>query len=250
MRVVYDASARWNGPSLNNCLYTGPKFNQKILEILLRFQSYPIAWIADIEKAFLMISIAPKDRDVLWFLWINDVNSSDPEVVTFRFTRVVFGVSSSPFLLNATIKHHVEKYSSTHPEIVKLLLQSIYVDDVVSGADHEDEAYTLYTASKEILSHASFNLRKFVTSSPTLQNRNDKQEIRSREDLDLQANPTRVEALEETYVQATLPREISNEPGEQKVLGVLWNIQLDQFVFEFSGIANAAVVLNPTKRNV
>ena len=163
VRVVYDASARCNGPSLNNCLYTGPKFNQKILEILLRFRSYPIAWIANIEKAFLMISIAPKDQDVLRFLWINDVNSSDPEVVTFRFTRVVFGVSSSPFLLNATIKHHVEKYSSTHPEIVKLLLQSIYVDDVVSGADHEEEAYTLYTASKEILSHASFNLRKFVT---------------------------------------------------------------------------------------
>ena len=124
------------------------------------------------------------------------------------------------------------------------------MDDVVSGADHEDEAYTLYTASKEILSHALFNLRKFVTNSPTLQNRNNKQEIRSREDLDLQANPTRVKALEETYVQATLPRKISNEPGEQKVLGVRWNVQLDQFVFEFSGIANAAVMLNPTKRNV
>ena len=65
VRVVYDASARTNGPSLNNCLYTGPKFNQKILEILLRFRSYPIAWIADIEKAFLMISVAPRDRDVL-----------------------------------------------------------------------------------------------------------------------------------------------------------------------------------------
>ena len=35
--VVYDASAQSNGPSLNNCLYTGPKFNQRILEILLRF---------------------------------------------------------------------------------------------------------------------------------------------------------------------------------------------------------------------
>jgi hypothetical protein len=44
---------------------TGPKFNQRILEILLRFRSYPVA---DIEKAFLMISMAPKDRDILRFL--------------------------------------------------------------------------------------------------------------------------------------------------------------------------------------
>ena len=68
VRVVYDASARSSGPSLNDCLYVGPKFNQKTLEVLLRFRSYPIAWIADIEKAFLMISMAPKDRDVLRFL--------------------------------------------------------------------------------------------------------------------------------------------------------------------------------------
>ena len=40
LRVVYDASARSGGPSLNNCLYTGPKFNQNVFDILLRFCSY------------------------------------------------------------------------------------------------------------------------------------------------------------------------------------------------------------------
>ena len=53
VRVVYYASARSSGPSLNDCLITGPKFNQKILDILLRFRSQRVALTADIEKAFL-----------------------------------------------------------------------------------------------------------------------------------------------------------------------------------------------------
>ena len=177
VRIVYDASARSSGPSLNDCLHTGPKFNQRILEILLRFRTYPIALVADIEKAFLMISVAPKDRDVLRFLWLRNAFQDEIEIVKLRFTRVIFGVSSSPFLLNATIQHHIEKFRSSHPELVKVLMESIYVDDVVFGADTEEDASTLYASSKEILSHGSFNLWKFVTNSALLQKFIDAQEV-------------------------------------------------------------------------
>ena len=136
--------------------------------------------------------------------------------------------SSSPFLLNATIKHHVEKYCSTHPEIVKVLMQSIYVDDVVSGADCDDDAYTLYETSKEILSHASFNLRKFATNSSTLQDRINREETPQKINSSQQINLPHVEALEESYVEATLPTEITNGPGEQRILGICWRVQLDQ----------------------
>ena len=111
VRIVYDASARLNGPSLNDCLYTGPKFNQKILDILLRFRSHRLAITADIEKVFLMILMAEKDRDVLRFLWFKNVFHDQPEVMVLRFTRVVFSITSSPFLLNATIKHHVKRFA-------------------------------------------------------------------------------------------------------------------------------------------
>ena len=57
VRVVYDASAQSTGCSLNECLHKGPKFDQKILDILLRFRTYKIALTADIEKAFLIVSV-------------------------------------------------------------------------------------------------------------------------------------------------------------------------------------------------
>ena len=73
VRVVYDASAKSaNSPSLNDCLLKGPKFNQLIFDLLVRFRSYKIALTADLEKTFLMVSIEDADRDVLQLIWIDD----------------------------------------------------------------------------------------------------------------------------------------------------------------------------------
>ena len=107
VKVVYDAFSKSIGPSLNQCLHVGIKYNQKINELLFQFQSYPVALVADIEKAFLMISINLADHDVLCFLWVEDPFNEDFRVVTMRFTRVMFRVTYSPFLLNATIQHHL-----------------------------------------------------------------------------------------------------------------------------------------------
>ena len=86
------------------------------------------------------------------------------------------GVTSSPFLLNATTQHHLQLYCSSKPGLIDSLSRSLYVDDVVTGANTEDDAYQLYLESKEILSQASFNLRKFRSNSPHLQDWIDKRE--------------------------------------------------------------------------
>ena len=85
-----------------------------------------------------MIAVDPEDRDVLHFLLVKDVHADEPEVVTLKFARVVFGVSCSPFLLNTTIDHRVRQYLEAQADFVEKLMQSMYVDDVVSGADDEE----------------------------------------------------------------------------------------------------------------
>ena len=239
LRIVYDASAKSMGPSLNNCLYTGPKFDQKILDILLRFRTHKAALIADIEKASLMVSMSEKDRDALRFLWYDDVTKEHPEVRVFRFTRVVFGVFLSPFLLNATISHHLNRFSTSQPQLVQILSRSTYVDDIVTGARNEDDGYKLYVESKKTLKSGGFNLRKFVTSSSQLQERIDETEGT----LGANSTPT----SETTYAKETLGVSQKSLQGEHKVLGVRWNTTVDSLTLDVIAVAVAAQDLAPTK---
>ena len=161
VRIVYDASAKGtNGISLNDCLERGPKFDQCIMEILLRFRIHRVALTTDIEKAFLMVSIAKQDQDVLRFLWIDSVESLTPRIIPLKFTRVVFGLTSNPFLLKATLDHHVTKYQEEDPEYVNKFKRSIYVDNLVTGAGSIEEAYQFYNKSKIRLRDGGFTLRK------------------------------------------------------------------------------------------
>ena len=162
LRVVYDAPTKSDGVVLNDCVYTGPPLAENIFDVLLRFRVNQVALTGDVEKAFLVVGITEEDRDVLRFLWVDDIDKFSPEIVVLRFTRVVFGVSSSPFLLNVTIKHHIEQYKEADPEFVEKFLRSIYVDDLSSGASKVDAAYELYLKSKLRLAEGGFNLRKFV----------------------------------------------------------------------------------------
>ena len=67
----------------------------------------------------------------------------------------MFGVSSSPFLLNATIRFHLEKYLKSNDDQVCRLLSSTYVDDVIAGGETEEEAFELYVQSKLIFRGSS-----------------------------------------------------------------------------------------------
>ena len=249
LRKVYDTSARTNGPSLNDCLYTGPKFGQKIMDIILRFRIHKTALAADVEKAFLMISVSPQDRDALRFLWVNDIHKKTPEIVVFRFTRVVFGVSSSPFLLNAMIKHHLERYKKEFPEFIQTFLRSVYVDDVSFGAEDDNSTYELYLKSKNVLAEGGFNLRKFITNSADLQKRIDQNE--SKPMARVNNGECKIEDEDKTYTKNLLRERIRQCEDEQKILGVRWNFIHDELIFDFSELAILIInMYNPTKRQI
>ena len=184
-----------------------------------------------------MIAVDERDCDVLRFLWVYE---EEPGLRVYRFTRVVFGVSSSPFLLNATVRHHLEPFLESNEVVVKRLLQSTYVDNIITGAKTENEAFELYALSKGIFRQGGFNLRKFLTNSETLQIR-----INHAEGL-LDPNLPKIDS--DTH--ATRGTQTMKGAEECKVLGVTWNPNNDCLVFDLSDLSDVAADLQPTKSNL
>ena len=85
LRIVNDASAKPSegGPSLNECLETGPPLQNLLWNVLVRNHLKPIALGADMKQAFLQVRIRPQDRDVLRFHWIKNKDPATIEVLRF-----------------------------------------------------------------------------------------------------------------------------------------------------------------------
>ena len=161
IRMVYDASAKIYGPSLNECLHIGPSSSRSLYEVLLQFRGHNFAVCADIEKSFLQIGLHPHDRDLVRFLWFKDGANNDVK----RFENNEFGATSSSFLLNATLLHQSKKIMEEEKEFVYQFIEALHVDDLDSEADTEQEAYHLYVKAKSLLSEGGFKLRQFQFNS-------------------------------------------------------------------------------------
>ena len=67
--MVFDASAKCKGVSLNDMIHQGPKLQNELFDVLLRFRRYPIAVVCDIAEMYLKIELNPDDRPFHRFLW-------------------------------------------------------------------------------------------------------------------------------------------------------------------------------------
>ncbi|GFW92987.1 integrase catalytic domain-containing protein [Trichonephila clavipes] len=231
MRIVFDASSHEDGqPSLNDCIWSGENLNPNIFHLIISFRLNTIAITADIERAFLQISLRDEDRDAVRFLFPDiKSNQTDPyKFQVYRFKRVMFGVNVSPFLLSATIKHHIENYREQYPAATEMLDTCLYVDDVISGADDISQALKVSKDAETIMKNASMKLRKWNSNDQTL--------MRTWEREGLETHPRH-------------PDDSSKIPLS-KVLGIPWDVVHDYFTIDVKGLLQLDTSKPITKRIV
>ena len=77
-------------------------------------------------------SAYPRRRpDALRFHWIT--RGYPEQVRTLRFTRALFGLGPSPFLLGGVIQHHLNICRPDYPDAVPEIERGLYVDDLLMG---------------------------------------------------------------------------------------------------------------------
>ena len=187
-----------------------------------------------------------RNRDFMLFLWLNDIDSEDLNVEIYRFARVIFGMNCSPFLLNATLKHHVSEYYAEDADLADALLAALYVDEWTSGADGESKAFELYHETNAWFAVGSFKLRKWASNSKAVINKitRDGEEREG-------AKETDIALKEESYAKTTVGGLDEIDPVKKhNVLELNWNLDSDMVIFKFNNISKLWKSLQPTKRSI
>ncbi|KRX34809.1 hypothetical protein T05_137, partial [Trichinella murrelli] len=161
-RIVFDGSAQYGGVTLNQHLDVGPALQNDLVKVLLRFRRFRIGLQADISKMFLQIGLNEQDRDVCRFLWRSRDVQEAPRI--YRFKRLCFGLSCSPFLAMCVIRHHVKKYQHQFPEAVNEVLENMYVDDLLFSADEEESASEKVAQLRKMMKLGGFLLTKWASN--------------------------------------------------------------------------------------
>ena len=106
------------------------------------------------------------DRDYTRFLWLSTPSDPHSELTTYHFKTGLFGSTSSPFMLSATLHYHLDSYDTPTAHDMK---QNLYVDNIISGCNIEEQAVLYYKEARSIMNQAKFNLRSWASNSHQLQ---------------------------------------------------------------------------------
>lgn len=206
VRIVFDASCKGpNGKSLNDNMLIGPKLQQDLRQLVMRWRRSEIAFIADCVKMYRQIKVTNESADYQRILW--RVNG---EVREFRLTRVTFGTASAPFLATKTLQQLAIDEEKSFPIASKVAKEDFYMDDLLSGADNLKDAIEVHTQMTNLMKAGGFELQKWASNNLEFEKHVENGEPKA----------------DDTYILKT--------ETIIKTLGIKWNKNSDRFQYDIN----------------
>lgn len=227
-RMVTDVAARVEGQSLNSNLLPGPDNLAPLLAGLFKFRENAIAVTADVREMFHQVRIRAEDQQCQRLLWRDGDSRREPTV--YIMEAMMFGPTCSPACAQYVKNQHAKQYETQYPEAVDALINRTYVDDYLNSEKTVERASRVLDEATEICQTMGFQLVAVQSSSESL----------------LKARP------EHTLKDKLMGSGCSNLTS--KVLGMMWNSQLDHFMYKLFPDATVEKTsvesYQPTKREV
>ncbi|XP_046142332.1 uncharacterized protein LOC123987949 [Osmia bicornis bicornis] len=165
LRVVFDGSAATTtGVSLNETLHVGPKVQDNLLYILIRFRSHRYVLNGDIEKMYRQFLIRPEDRKYQRVLWRDPAGN----LKTYTLNTVTFGLSAAPYLAIRCLSQLAQDEGHRFPDAAQSLVRDFYVDDLLTGAPTVQGALALRDQMIQLLNSAGLQIRQWASNHKPL----------------------------------------------------------------------------------
>ncbi|UYV66657.1 hypothetical protein LAZ67_4002469 [Cordylochernes scorpioides] len=166
LRVVFDASTKTTTQiSLNDLLHVGPKLQNNIFNILLKFRTNSVALVADIEKMYRQIRLHPDDIKYQTILW---KDCKDLELQEYNLLTVTYGLACAPYLAIRTLHQIAHEVQVSNPRVSKIIREDFYVDDLQTGCPTVEDAKGLVQQLIVVLGSGGFVLRKWVSNETSI----------------------------------------------------------------------------------
>ncbi|XP_014673995.1 PREDICTED: uncharacterized protein LOC106814210 [Priapulus caudatus] len=206
IRVVFDCSARYKGPCLNDHLLREPDLINSLIGVLSRFREKSVAVMGDVDCMFHQFRVNGEDRDFLRFMWFRN-EDMDQEAVAYRMRVHLFGATTSPGCANFGLKKlaadHRGEFSS---EVCDFLTYDFYVDDGLKSCATTQEAIKLVEDSRTLCATGNLRLHTFTSNN---QRSIPESERAKEQSLDISLGDSQME----------------------RVLGIHWSVIPNQFCF-------------------
>ncbi|XP_052746969.1 uncharacterized protein LOC112055315 [Bicyclus anynana] len=221
VRVVFNASSKGtNNVSLNDDLLVGPKIQQDLRHLLLRWRQHPIGIVADLVKMYRQVLVHEEDTDFQRIMW--RANSKLP-IKHYKLLTLTFGTACAPYLAVKTLQKLAELEKDSYPLAAEITKRDYYVDDLMTGCETEEEALQIYNEMSKLMKSGGFQLQKWSSNCKEFLNYIEKEELNTEQSLTIKVD------------------------NMMKVLGIRWNRLTDNFEY----VVNLEETHHPfTKRNV
>ncbi|XP_055527394.1 uncharacterized protein LOC129720009 [Wyeomyia smithii] len=164
-RVVFDASAKTDGWSLNDVLNIGSLNQNSLLSIVLCFRIHRYVLCADIAKMYRQVLVDEHHTPMQRVFWKSD--SSHP-IRVLELTTVTYGTASAPFLATRALLQIAIDERQEFPMASKIVEDYFYVDNALFGFNEIAEALEAQKQLNQLLKSGGFHLHKWSSNDHRL----------------------------------------------------------------------------------